>query len=69
MQLQVLDLERIPTTMFRKPTPEIRHGIDKLVCDLQEQLHAMSVNIRTRGEWHDVRPRPRDRSARWGRRS
>jgi hypothetical protein len=43
MELQILHLERIPSTVFRKPTTEIRHGIDELVCDLQEQLHVASA--------------------------
>lgn len=38
MELQVLHLEGIPSSVFSQPAPEISHGIDKLVCDLQEQL-------------------------------
>ena len=43
MELQILHLQRIPSSMFRKPTTEIGHGIDELVCDLQEQLHIASA--------------------------
>ena len=43
MELQILHLQRIPSSMFRKPTTEIGHGIDELICDLQEQLHIASA--------------------------
>jgi len=67
MELQVLHFERIPSTVFRKSTTEISHGIDKFVRNLQEQLQVTSATVHDVRRRDDIHLRPRVRSAHWDR--
>ena len=40
MQLEVLHLERVPTSMLRKSAPKVGDGVDELVRNVEEQLQS-----------------------------
>jgi len=45
VKLKVPDFETIGSSMFGQPASEIRHGIYKLICDIQQQIFNFRLDL------------------------